>query len=115
MTFIFILIATLFLGAFLVFVLWPWLSLKKTKSPFAGELLKIQACLHEKEIVFENFKELELDHQMGKLDDQDFAQLKAALQAEAASKIDDYDRMISESRLVGLVEQDVRNRQGASS
>lgn len=72
----------------LLFLIWPWIeeshfdrSLRHSKNP----LPELNDLFQQKEFTLEHLKDLELDHQMGKLIPEDYAQLKSQVLHQSLS------------------------------
>jgi hypothetical protein len=63
----------------------------------------------KKALVYDNIKDLELEHQMGKLSDADFDRLRAGLMLEAEQVVKEIDEAQVKRDIEELIEKDARS------
>lgn len=86
------------LGLTLAYVGWPLLSPARAEAPETGKERRSVALGEEKDRLLGALRDLEHDHQTGKMDDADFAALSAKVKGEAAKVLKDID--VNEGRKV---------------
>ena len=100
--------------AALVFVAYPLINTKKYMyylDDMAGlrEHKQLRYLHSQKELVYDNIKDLEQEHQMGKLTDGDFAKLREGLLLEAESVVTDIDGAEVKKDIEDLIEKEVES------
>ena len=82
----------MFVGALLLIGLLYWVMRPfwqgadwQRAAPHSDEDLQLEQLLFQRESVLQGLRDLEMDHQAGKLNDEDFAALEAQLRAEGVA------------------------------
>lgn len=97
------------------FVLYPVLSgrryLYDIENIFStGDVRQINYLNAKKDLVMDNLKELEFDHQMDKLSEEDYARLRNDYLREAQEVVQAIDKLKVRQEIEQLIEREVRGR-----
>jgi hypothetical protein len=100
--------------AALVFVAFPLINSKKYQyylDDMAGlqEHKRLRYLHSQKELVYDNIRDLEQEYQMGKLSDDDFAKLREGLLLEAQQVVTDIDSAEVKQDIEDLIEKEVES------
>lgn len=99
----------------LVFVAYPLVSARRHVY-YLNDLLgtseekKLNYLYGQKNLVFDNIKDLEMEHQMGKLSETDYTRLRAGLMNEAERVVKEIDKAEVKREIEDLIEGEVRSR-----
>lgn len=109
----------LFVGIFatlaLIFVVYPVINPSKYRY-YLDDLLgtseekKISHLQQQKALVYDNIKDLEFEHDMGKLSQSDYDRLRAGLLDEAETVVNDLDRARVKREIDELIERDIQDK-----
>lgn len=96
----------------LIFVAYPLVNPRKYQY-YLDDLLgsseekKISYLQQKKSVVYDNIKDLEFEHEMGKLADTDYDRLRNGLMEEAENVVQEIDRARIKRELDELIEREV--------
>lgn len=99
----------------LIFVVYPVINPNKYRY-YLDDLLgsraekKITYLQQKKALVYDNIKDLDFEHDMGKLAPSDYDRLRAGLMDEAETVVDELDRAKVQREIDELIERDVQNK-----
>ena len=109
----------LFVGIFatlaLIFVVYPVINPSKYRY-YLDDLLgsseekKISYLQQKKTLVYDNIKDLDFEHDMGKLAQSDYDRLRAGLMNEAETVVNELDRARVKREIDELIERDIRDK-----
>ncbi len=109
----------LFIGIFatlaLIFVVYPVINPNKYRY-YLDDLLgsseekKISYLQQKKALAYDNIKDLDFEHDMGKLSDSDYGRLRGGLMDEAETVVQDLDRARVKRELDELIERDIQDK-----
>ena len=109
----------LFVGIFatlaLIFVVYPVINPSKYRY-YLDDLLgtseekKISYLQQKKALVYDNIKDLEFEHEMGKLAQSDYDRLRAGLMGEAETVVGELDRARVKHEIDELIERDIQGK-----
>ena len=109
----------LFVGIFatlaLIFVVYPVINPSKYRY-YLDDLLgtseekKISHLQQQKALVYDNIKDLEFEHDMGKLAQSDYDRLRAGLMNEAETVVNELDRARVKHEIDELIERDIQDK-----
>jgi hypothetical protein len=110
-----LLLTGIFSVAALVFTAYPLMNRKKYSFDiddlFESREGKAISHLNAKKLVVdENLRELELEHEMGKLSDRDFGLLRDGLQTESASLDGEIEKHKIKNTIDELIEREIKSR-----
>jgi rRNA maturation endonuclease Nob1 len=71
---------------------------------------ELDRLLDRKTVIYRNLKDLELEHQMGRLSDADFRKLEATYKSEAAAILHNLDQLNASKSLDEMIEKDIASR-----
>lgn len=97
----------------LAFVAYPLVSPRRDvyflQNMLGGtEQKKLNYLYAQRALVYENIKDLELEHEMGKLSEDDFHRLRESLLAEAQGVVKEIDDARVKREIDTLIEQEAR-------
>jgi hypothetical protein len=92
--------------AAIVFILWPLLELKSVSEKPRHFLRELERLLFERERYLTNLKDLELDHQMNKLSEADYTDLRSQLFSEAGTIFTSLEKLEKENPIIVQIEKD---------
>lgn len=100
--------------AALVFVAYPLVNPKRYVYYFeellgGGKQKKLNYLRQKKALVYDNIRDLEQEHAMGKLSPEDYTRLRASLMVEAESVVKEIDEAEVRQDIEELIERDVRS------
>ncbi len=108
-----------FVGIFattaLIFVVYPVINPRKYLY-FLDDLLgskeekKISYLHQKKALVYDNIKDLDFEHDMGKLSDADYNRLRGGLMEEAETVVQELDKARIKREIDELIERDVQSK-----
>ena len=108
-----------FIGIFatlaLIFVVYPVINPRKYLY-YLDDLLgsseekKISYLRQRKALVYDNIKDLDFEHDMGKLADADYQRLRGGLMDEAEEVVKELDRAQIRREIDELIERDVQDK-----
>jgi len=75
-----------------------------------SEEKKISHLQQQKALVYDNIKDLEFEHDMGKLSQSDYDRLRAGLLDEAETVVNDLDRARVKREIDELIERDIQDK-----
>jgi hypothetical protein len=75
-----------------------------------GDVRQLNYLNSKKELVLSNLKELDFDHDMGKLSEEDYARLRNDYLHEAQDVVQSIDQLKVREEIEYLIEGDVRSR-----
>jgi hypothetical protein len=99
----------------LIFVVYPVINPRKYLY-YLDDLLgsseekKISYLHQQKSLVYDNIKDLDFEHQMGKLADTDYQRLRHGLMEEAEEVVQAIDKAQIKRELDELIEREVHNK-----
>jgi len=109
----------LFIGIFatlaLTFVVYPVINPRKYLY-FVNDLLgsgedkKLSYLQQKKALVYDNIKDLDFEHDMGKLAENDYARLRNGLMEEAETVVKEIDKAQIKREIDELIEHEVKNK-----
>lgn len=109
----------LFIGIFatlaLLFVVYPVINPRKYLY-FVNDLLgsgedkKLSYLQQKKALVYDNIKDLDFEHDMGKLAENDYARLRNGLMEEAETVVKEIDKAQIKREIDELIEHEVKNK-----
>ncbi len=107
-------------AAALVFAGWPLVSPRRhlyylEDMLAGGTQQKLNYLYAQRDVVYDNIKDLEAEHAMGKLADEDFIRLRTQLFAEAQEIIRRIDEVQVRREIESLIEEDARRRRKVKS
>jgi hypothetical protein len=76
---------------------------------------ELDRLLDRKNVIYHNLRDLELEHQMGRLSDQDFRQLASGYKGEASSILQRLDQLNASENLDERIEKDIAARKSKLS
>lgn len=76
----------------------------------AGDVRQLSYLNAKKELVLDNLRELEFDHEMGKLSEEDYTRLRNDYLREAQDVVESIDQLKAREEIEQLIESDVRGR-----
>ncbi|RMF86762.1 MAG: zinc-ribbon domain-containing protein [Nitrospirae bacterium] len=94
--------------AALAFTLLPFL---RPRAAGAGVDLEAEDLFLAKEYVYANIKDLDFDHQVGKIEDEDYQRMRSSLKREASEILDRIERLRGPARREAL-EREIARRRG---
>ncbi len=80
-----------------------------------GEQKKLNYLNAQRNLVYDNIKDLETEHEMGKLADDDYLRLRTQLFAEAQDIVRQIDEARVKREIEDLIEKDVRSHRRIKS
>ena len=108
-----------FIGIFatlaLIFVVYPVINPRKYLY-YLDDLLgsseekKISYLLQKKSLVYDNIKDLDFEHEMGKLAESDHERLRNGLMEEAEAVVGEIDKAQIKREIDELIEREVENK-----
>lgn len=109
------LIFTLLVVAAVIVVLRPMITRKKYRfepeDAFAlGDVRRLNYLNAQKATIMENIKELDFEHEMGKLSEDDYSRLRNDYLREAQGVVAAIDQLKVQEEIEELIESEVRNR-----
>jgi hypothetical protein len=75
-----------------------------------GDMRQLNYLNAEKTAILENIKELDFEHEMGKLSEEDYSRLRNDYLRETQEVVAAIDRLKIQEEIEELIESDVRNR-----
>ena len=105
----------IFATAVLIFVVYPVINPRKYIY-FLDDLLgsreekKISHLQQKKALVYDNIKDLDFEHDMGKLADADYNRLRGGLMEEAETVVQELDKARIKREIDELIERDVQSK-----
>jgi hypothetical protein len=109
----------LFVGIFatlaLIYVVYPVINPSKYRY-YLDDLLgtseekRISYLQQKKALAYDNIKDLEFEHDMGKLAQSDYDRLRAGLLDEAETVVNDLDRARVKREIDELIERDIQDK-----
>lgn len=109
----------LFIGIFatlaLIFVVYPVITPGKFRY-YLDDLLgsneekKVSYLQQRKALVYDNIKDLDFEHAMGKLAESDYERLRGGLMNEAEAVVRELDEARIKREIDALIERDVQNK-----
>jgi hypothetical protein len=99
----------------LIFVVYPVISPRRYLY-YVDDLLgsseqkKISYLQQRKTLVYDNIKDLDFEHDMGKLADSDYARLRAGLMDEAEAAVQELDAARVKREIDEMIERDIRKK-----
>ena len=76
----------------------------------SSEEKKISYLQQKKTLVYDNIKDLDFEHDMGKLAQSDYDRLRAGLMNEAETVVNELDRARVKREIDELIERDIRDK-----
>jgi hypothetical protein len=76
---------------------------------------ELDRLLDRKNVIYRNLRDLELEHQMGRLSDADYQQLAAGYKNEAAAVLQRLDQLDASENLEAVIEKDIAARKAKLS
>jgi hypothetical protein len=76
---------------------------------------ELDRLLDRKNVIYRNLRDLELEHQMGRLSDADYRQLAAGYKNEAAAVLQRLDQLDASENLEAVIEKDIAARKAKLS
>ena len=76
---------------------------------------ELDRLLDRKNVIYRNLRDLEFEHQMGRLSDADFQQLEAGYKNEAAAVLERLDLLDASENLDSQIEKDIAARKAKLS
>ncbi|HEV2617778.1 MAG TPA: hypothetical protein VGU63_14335 [Candidatus Acidoferrales bacterium] len=73
--------------------LWFVFAIKLEPSDFAPHRSKLDQLLERRDAIYENIRDLRFEHRAGKFSEEDYEEMKRALEIEAARVIADMDNL----------------------
>ncbi|MGH9729887.1 MAG: hypothetical protein ACRD4V_15030 [Candidatus Acidiferrales bacterium] len=73
--------------------LWFVFAIKLEASDFAPHRSKLDQLLERRDAIYENIRDLRFEHRAGKFSEEDYEEMKRALEIEAARVIADMDNL----------------------
>lgn len=97
------------------FVLYPVLSPRRylydVENVFStGDIRQLDFLNAKKQLVLDNLKDLEFEHQMDKLSEEDYARLRNDYLREAQEVVEAIDQLKVREEIENLIENEVRTR-----
>ncbi len=108
--FIIIFLLTLIFVIVAAFILLPLFLSPRTSFSNSVANPRAATLLTKKEMIFQNIKDLDLEHQMGKLTDEDHQLLRENYKIEAAAVLEEMDRLQGKVELDQWIEDEVSQR-----
>jgi hypothetical protein len=101
--------------AALIFVVYPVISPRKylyylDELLGSGEEKKVTYLHQRKALVYDNIKDLDFEHEMGKLAQGDYQRLRAGLMEEAEIVVKELDEAKIKREIDDLIEREVRDQ-----
>jgi hypothetical protein len=98
-----------------LFALYPIVSKRRylydIENEFSGgDVRRLNYLNAKKDLVLDNLKELEFEHDMDKLSEEDYARLRNDYMEEAESVVREIDQLKVREEIERLIENDVRDR-----
>ena len=72
---------------------WFIFGIKLTPSDFAAHRSRLDQLLERRDTIYENLRDLRFEHRAGKFSEEDFEEMKRALEVEAARVIAEMDSL----------------------
>jgi hypothetical protein len=114
----------LFIGIFatlaLIFVVYPVINPSKYRY-YLDDLLgsneekRVSYLQQKKTLVYDNIKDLDFEHDMGKLTEHDYDRLRDGLMDEAETVVKDIDKARVKREIDELIESDIRDKRKKSN
>jgi hypothetical protein len=107
--------AGIFATLALIFVVYPVINPSKYRY-YLDDLLgssaekRISYLQQKKTLVYDNIKDLEFEHDMGKLAQSDYDRLRAGLMDEAETVVEQIDKARVQREIDELIERDVQDK-----
>jgi hypothetical protein len=76
---------------------------------------ELDRLLDRKNVILRNLRDLEFEHEMGRLSDSDFQQLSSGYRGEAASILQRLDQLNASENLDTMIEKDIAARKSKSA
>ena len=88
-----LILITLCCVAIALATLWFVFAIKLEPSDFAPHRSKLDQLLERRDAIYENIRDLRFEHRAGKFSEEDYEEMKRALEIEAARVIADMDNL----------------------